>query len=57
MGMTGCNQIQLYDSQKDYALCGEIQMQGPCYTIDFANAGHMFACSGAEGVVYLLSID
>lgn len=57
MGMTGCNQIQLYDSKKDYALCGELQMQGPCFTIDFSNSGNMFVCSGAEGVVYILSID
>lgn len=32
-------------------------MQAPCYTIDFANNSHSFACSGVEGVVYLFTID
>lgn len=37
IGLSGHNEFQLYDSKKNYALCGKIKMQAPCYTIDFAN--------------------
>lgn len=57
IGLSGCNQFHLYDSKKDYALCGKIQMQAPCYTIDFGNESRYMAVSGAEGVIYLLIVD
>jgi hypothetical protein len=57
MGLTGCNQVQLFDSKNGYKLCGEIQMQAPCYTVDFANKGRLMACSGAEGVIYLFAVE
>lgn len=57
MGLTGLNQVQLFDEKNDYQLCGEVQLQAPCYTIDFSNNGKMMLCSGAEGIVYLFAVE
>jgi hypothetical protein len=47
--MTGCNEVQLFDSKNGYKLCGEIQAL--CYTIGFANIVSFVDYSGAEKVI------
>lgn len=56
-GGSGSNEVKLFDGNNNFWPCAQIRdLSRACYTVDFSNAGDMFAMGGGDGVVRVFNI-